>query len=86
MKLFQPFRVSSLLTFIAIFVAFIGPALCEEAAVSVDKDSALTQLKNKVSEITSNPSTRRYIGGALLGSAIATAAQPFKNAKDHFLV
>ena len=43
-------------------------------------------INKKIRKFTSNPCTRRYFSGALLGTAFAASVQPFKNAKDHFLV
>lgn len=58
-------------------------------AVSVGNEKELNKLETlgqKISKVTSNPKVRKYFSGALLGSAFAATVQPFKNAKDHFLV
>jgi len=51
-----------------------------------NKDNAFNSITDKIKKFKENSVARRYLSGALLGSALAVTTQPFRNAKDHFLV
>jgi hypothetical protein len=62
---------------------FAVPVLCDDPS---SEQLSISALKKKLSTLTADPTTRKYLSGALLGSAFAVATQPFKNAREHFLV
>ena len=73
----------------AMFMMLLVSLCCLSRVESVEKDDVRSKIKamgQKISKVTSSPRARKYVSGALLGSAFAATMQPFKNAKDHFLV
>ena len=79
MNIVQRIMTTQIFCSILLLCLFVVPAFCE------DKD-LLAEFKTKFTEVTSSPRLKKYLTGALLGSAFAAVSQPFKNAKDHFLV
>ena len=72
-----------------IFIVLVISLCCLSPVASVENDTIRKKVEvlgQKISKVTANPRVRKYFSGALLGSAFAATLQPFKNAKDHFLV
>lgn len=76
---------------IRVYALFFALLICLCSVSTVVSIENVTEkegesIGHRLSRVTSSPSVRKYFGGALLGSAFAATVQPFKNAKDHFLV
>ena len=72
-----------------IFIVLVISLCCLSPVASEESDNVRKKIEvmgKKISKVTSDPKVRKYFSGALLGSAFAATVQPFKNAKDHFLV